>query len=222
MKTSFTLPILCVTLSRIATSLALLFIALPNNAFSQSPITTVSINSVSSEYPGIEASHLLTSDGFGSGNPATFTNVYLPGDIWETMPYQVQGTNWIIFDLGASYDLASFHVWNLNILNYTGRGISSMTLLTSNNGTTYTNQGTLNLTQGTGSSDYSGQDFNAPWTNVRFVEFAGIYSFQNGGDDAGHMGLSKVQFTAVPEPASLVMMLGFGILGATLVRQRKV
>lgn len=213
-----------VKFSAVILSVILVF-SMYNTAFSQSLITTVSIQSVSSEYPTIEATHLLTNDGFGPGTPATFTNLYITADIWQTLPYQAQGTNWIIFDLGANYDLASFHIWNLNFYNsgtnYTGRGISRLTLLTSDNGTTYTSHGTITLNQGTGSTSYTGDDFNAPWTNVRYVEFSNLYSFQNGNDDAGHMGLSKVQFSAVPEPASSTLVIGIGFLATSLFRRRK-
>jgi hypothetical protein len=185
----------------------------------QTLITTVSILGVSSEYPGIEATHLLTPDGFGAGNPPAFTNLYEPADIWETMPYQAQGVNWVAFDLGGLYDLAGFHVWNFNVFHvgndYTGRGVSSMTVRTSADNITWTSRGTFNLTQADAQPTYIGQDFTAGWDGVRYVKFDNLYSYQNTPDNAGHIGLSKVAFTAtaIPEPASIAALFGLAVLG---------
>ena len=209
--------------------MALLLTALasaPVPGSAQTLITTVSILGVSSEYPGIEATHLLTTDGFGPGNPPTFTNVYVPADIWETLPYQSQGVNWVAFDLGGIYDLAGFHIWNFNVtnsgLNYTGRGVSSMTVLTSADNVTWNTHGTFTLAQANALPTYIGQDFAAGWDGVRYVKFDSLYSFQNGPDDAGHIGLSKVTFTAaaVPEPASIAALFGLAVLGSLIWRRR--
>jgi len=215
--------------SRLVLRVALLLLVLacaPALASAQGLINTVSILGVSSEYPGIEASHLLTADGFGAGNPPTFTNDYVPADIWETMPYQPGGVNWVAFDLGGTFDLAGFHVWNFNVvsgLNYTGRGVSSMTVLTSADNVTWTSRSTVTLAQAPALPTYIGQDFSAGWTDVRYVKFAALYSFQNGGDDAGHMGLSKVEFsgTAVPEPAGVAAWCGLGGLVLVFWRRRQ-
>ena len=118
------------------------------------------------------------------------------GSMWNS-GYQPAGADHaptITFDLGKTYTVNSFHVWNYNEKGYTSRGFQSVDVSASPDGKTYTPAGTYTFDQADGTPDYAGQEIRlkAPVTG-RFVQFHAASTYR--GDDPG--GLSSVEFNAV-------------------------
>jgi hypothetical protein len=75
-------------------------------------------------------------------------------------------SHWIKYDLGYTYILGELHIWNINDPDHLGRGAMQIAIDISTDGTTWTEQGTYFLAQGSGSSIYEGDDI----TNFDDVE----------------------------------------------------
>lgn len=111
---------------------------------------------------------------------------------------------YLIIDLGASYTVASVHVWNYNELDgFSRRGAQQIQILSSGTAMgSYTLRDTLALAQAPGTNGYMGQglNFTAPFT----AQYIRLNITSNYGDST-YSGLSEVEFstTAVPEPAAL-------------------
>lgn len=84
---------------------------------------------------------------------------------------------WIIWDLGANYNLGSFHVWNYNETgtDFPKRGVQQVEILTSATAAPgpgdWVSRGTFTLSQGTGSAGYAGQTLPFRFDDVRLVKF---------------------------------------------------
>ena len=186
----------------------------------------VTIKSVSSEFTNsgwdLTAAHLVDGSGLSGGLHAQ-TN--FPGDeSWQTISQT--GTGNVVFDLGAVYSLASLHVWNLNFYSpYNGRGAKDVEVLISMDTISWDSMGAFVFDMATGLDDDHGFAIDASgWDATRYVQFD-IKSNFNGEDNAGHVGLSEVQFstraqqTVVPEP-STALLLGVGLGGLAFACRR--
>jgi hypothetical protein len=209
--------------------LALLLVSSPTLA---APITGVTIETVSSEYTNgwdLAAVHVIDGSGL-SGSPATHSQIAYPGgQSWQTISQT--GTAQIVFDLGASYALSSIHVWNLNFYApYNGRGAKDVVISISSDLTGWSSAGTFVFSMATGLNGDPGFDilFGSALGEARYVEF-NILSNWGGSDNAGHVGLSEVQFyadardpgpAAVPEPTT-VLLIGLGLAGLAGARRYK-
>ncbi len=134
-------------------------------------ITPVSATA-SSSYSDRTPVKTIDSSGLSSGlhdNNASnmwLTNINLP-------------TNdpWIIWDLGANYNLGAFHVWNYNEAgtDFPKRGVQQVEILTSAVAAPgpgdWVSRGTFTLSQGTGSAGYGGQTLPFRLDDVRLVKF---------------------------------------------------
>ena len=182
-----------------------------------SPITGATIDSVSSEWrsgPDMHADNLINGSGITAGTQTTAL-----ADMWETMPYQSSAS--VAFDLHGRYDVGSFHVWNFNYPNYTGRGVHTLDILTADEDKVWRTPTAYEFAAASGTAGDPWQEFSlsVPWTNTRYSKFDKMV-YYGGGDSAGHIGLSEVQFTAaVPEPASLALLVLGGI---ALLRRRSI
>ncbi len=100
--------------------------------------------------------------------------------------------HWIRYDLGGNYNLNHTKIWNYNAPGLTDRGLNSVAVDYSLDGTTWTALGTFNWPEANGTVDYSGitgPNFNG--TTARYVLITGI---SNHG--AACYGFSKVLFNA--------------------------
>ena len=198
-------------------------------------ISGVTVSSVSSQIGSPfarQATNLVSGAGFNS-TPGGFS-ITPDGTMWLSNGNGAFGggvdlSPSITFDLGAIYALSSARVWNYNENSggsaaYTARGVSTMTVSTSTDGTTFGSFANITLTQAPGSDsvDFS-QSFGLNGS-AEFIRFANMASF---GGDYGFVGLSQVQFSGllasaaqdVPEPVSM-LLLGCGVLAMAASRRR--
>ena len=213
------LPIsVCIMLISAGSSSAALINILPGNVSS------------SSEIPGFDRinDYIVDGSGLSGGQHNSGAN----GVAWLSSGDAFGGEDtdpWVIFDLGATYTINSFHVWNYNESAGGGlftRGVNAVTVeygttlvgIDTVGGVSGTVAGITNFAIANGQNTYTGQAFNAftPF-NARYIKFD-INS--NHGGDNNFYGLSEVQFDGVlvPEPGSLAL-LGFG--GLTLIMRRR-
>lgn len=163
----------------------------------------------------------------GSGMTAgTHENGPPDGTMWLSTGDAFGGQDldpYVIFDLGDTYSITSFQVWNYNELagasnDLTGRGVNAVSVqygLTNTLGSTV--PGITNFARADATDTYAGEVFNGftPF-NARYIKFD-IDS--NHGGDNNFYGLSEVQFTGtlVPEPTSLALLS----LGGLLIARRR-
>jgi hypothetical protein len=192
------------------------------------PITGVTIEGVSAEFTDsgwdLRAVNVVNGSGL-SGTPALHAVIAYPaGNSWQTDTSS--GTGWITFDLGTEYSLARLHVWNLNFYGpYNGRGGKDVDIYTSLNGIDWTNEGRYLFLIATGLDGDPGFDIAAgTWSTARYVRLDILNNF-GGTDNAGHVGLSEVQFfadegAAIPEPGTVWLLLA-GVSAMAIGRLRK-
>lgn len=124
---------------------------------------------------------------------------------------------WLVFDLGAAYDLTAALVWQYNVDFGLDRGVRGIAVALSADGIGFTQvlEGTLAKADGLPAAAQTLQLNGA----ARYVRFD---LRNNYGDQYTWTGLSEVRFdgAAVPEPGSWAMMIGgFGMIGAALRRR---
>ena len=182
-------------------------------------ITGVAIEEFYSEFAAANrlAIYIIDGTGFEINGPGTHSRLTAPEGFWESNGSAI-ADQYIIFDLGAQYDLASTTVWNYNEWYgalYTGNGVDEMEISVSPDNVGYTNLGPVNVDEAPGDEFISfGHTIPLVASGVQYVKFD-INSSISGG---GYVGLSEVRFTEIPEPATMVL-LGLGGLG--LLRRRR-
>lgn len=195
--------------------LALTVLALPLRA---DLVTNVSIYAVSSEYTqapwDLRAVHVVDGSGL-SGSPVGHAVTDPAGNSWQTISQT--GTGDIQFDCGSVCQLTNVHVWNLNFYApYNGRGANQVTIRTSTNALTWTTEGTYSFTMASGAAGDPGFDIDpAGWRPARYVEFQILNNF-GSSDNAGHVGLSEVQFSAAPQAPTPTQISRLEIDGQTV------
>lgn len=181
-------------------------------------VSNVSIYSVSSEYTlapwDLSAVHVVDGSGL-SGSPAGHAATDTSGNSWQTISQTGSGD--IRFDLGKVCQLTNVHVWNLNFAApYNGRGANQVTISTSTNGSTWNIEGTYTFTPASGVANDLGFDINpAGWHTARYVDFQILSNF-GGADNAGHVGLSEVQFSAATEIPAPIRISGLSYMNQTV------
>lgn len=216
-------------MSRISVAgILMVLLVIATNGFAAN-ITGVTIESVSSEYTlspwDLRAVHIVDGSGLASGGHAVTDP---SGNSWQTITQS--GTGNIIFDLGEVYTLDRLHIWNLNFYDpYNGRGASIVAISTSLDNSNWNyNIGNVQFQKASGFSNDPGFDLNASsWGNARYVQF-NILTNWGGSDNAGHVGLSEVQFFSkdiqnnpVPVPSAL-FLLASGILALAGASRKRI
>jgi hypothetical protein len=166
-----------------------------------------------------------TIDGSGlTGN--THTNA--PDDTMWLSDGGVEATGdvTITWDLGASYGLTGFHLWNYNESagGNSNRGVAVADILVSttsdfSSGVT-SFLGYSSFLQASGSSADPGADYAFPGdvtATGRYVRFQNMDNFPTA--DA-YIGVAEIQFTAIPEPTSFAILC-LGTTGLLRVARRR-
>ncbi len=109
-------------------------------------------------------------------------------------PSSLRGSsNWISYDLGHLYKLGTLHVWNANEIP--GRGLNSVHIDYSQDGTNWTNLTSTTFAIASGSGSYTGA-VEADFAGI-CARYVVITVVSNHGDGFAN-GLSEVQFNIVP------------------------
>lgn len=123
----------------------------------------------------------------------------------------------ITFDLGSVQSVASMKVWNYNETlpgrpELLGRGVGTADILVAGEDLAFTTLiagQAFNIAPGVEDADF-GQTIPLN-TDARYVK---LDISANAGGDNNFVGLSEVQFNAVPEPSSLLtLIIGLTMLG---------
>lgn len=114
-------------------------------------------------------------------------------DVWHQMtPGNGLGT-FIAFDLGATYNLTTTRIWNLNQGPCcTANGAAGINVSVSTDNISYVPLTSFVLNQGLSTPDEPAQDFSTPATGIRYVKFNIPTGYAPGGE--GFKGLSEVRF----------------------------
>ena len=200
---------------------ALLFLGLA--AFA--PLLPASAAVISIPTGNVTSSSQLTQNPFnrrddflvnGSGLTGNQHGTAPDGNMWLSTGAAFGGVDpdpWVMFDLGATYTINSFHVWNYNEVNLSARSVNSVTVrYGADTGVSSSVAGITGFAQATGLATYTGQAFNGftPF-EARYIKFD--INTNHGGDNSFY-GLSEVRFDGVlvPEPSSL-LLAALGLLG---------
>lgn len=160
------------------------------------------------------AAHSRTPGGTMWLNQGTFGNV--PPEQFDTDPF-------IVFDVGAETSLDRVVIWNYNealpgrddLLN---RGIKTADILVAGDDlvfTTLIEAQELTIAPGTDDVDF-GQAIDLAGVTARYIKLDNLVNF---GNNENFVGLSEVQFYAVPEPGALTLLAMSSLL--LLFRRRK-
>jgi len=137
----------------------------------------------------------------GSGLNENDEHSNLQEDMW--LAGDTDATPWIQFDLEQIQKLEKVHVWNHNTQTETilGFGIKEALIESSLDGESWTEVGTVELSQATGMADYPGEDVDLGGVVARFIRITGLSNFSILG--LPQKGLSEVRFYAMPMRARL-------------------
>ena len=178
-------------------------------------VIAVSDVTATSSWGSMPAVDIINGNGLDTSSiPPVHSSLPLNWYYWESQPFLCNPTCSVglTFDLGSVYTVDSFRVWNFNYVNqagpYTGRGVRNVSISTSVDGASYGSALPFEFAQAPGTDTYTGELFSGlGWTDTRYIKFD-IGSYWGGGDSAGHVGLSEIQFysDAVPEPSTALLL----------------
>jgi len=177
------------------------------NALLRSPVAV----EVSSTHYENDKQHLIDGSCMsGTGLDATHTNGLGFATMWLSSNAVGVANEWIEFDLGGELELIAAAVWQYNQtttsagnpLDYTDRGVRSMTISIAGSDKSYTEYGTVSLDRAQRYDTEPAQLLNLRARGVRYVKFA-VNS--NWGASGNRVGLSEVQFL-YKRTGSLIMI----------------
>lgn len=196
---------------RLTLSIAALVAISFQMASAQIPATIHSVSSNLKDVSGFDrtAEYVVDGAGFAGGTHS----INPEGTMWLNngtfaAPNDLEPE--ITFDLGSVQDIASMKVWNYNETlpdrsELLGRGVGSADILTAGEDlvfSTLISGQAFDIAPGVEDIDF-GQTIDLN-TSARYVK---LDILGNAGGDNDFIGLSEVQFNAVPEPASLITIL---------------
>lgn len=193
-------------------------------ASAQIPATIHSVSSNLKDVTGFDrtAEYVVDGSGFSDGthsiNPEA--NMWLNNGTFAE-PNDLEPE--ITFDLGSVQDVASMTVWNYNETlpnrpELLGRGVGSADILVAGEDLVFSTliaSQAFDIAPGVEDVDF-GQTIGLN-TSARYIK---LDILGNSGGDNNFVGLSEVQFNAVPEPASLMGLL-LGLAVVTASRRRR-
>ena len=167
---------------------------------------------------------LINNSGVNAGStgdavPATWnalTSTYQYYGWLLAHDFSTEGSTDLTFDLGDSYQVEAFHVWNYAWQAALGRCTKDITLQYSTDGTTWTTAQDFTLAQEkTEVTELRGNTYTLD-TPVTASYMRMVVKSNYGDTDA--VGMGEVRFIGVvPEPATIGLLL-FGIIG--FIRRR--
>lgn len=188
----------------------------------------------------------INGAGLPGGTPALsgFHSTTFSDGWWSLPTASTPGPQQITVNLSAVYNVNTIHIWNYNEGGQTLRSTKNVEiyvspdgivanlvkLVTAGAGTHNNGSGDFLLPQGLGAATYGGFDLDLSGVtnasllnNVRLIQFKPLDSYgstpQNAFPDG--VGLSEVQFGAVPEP-SAALLGGLGVVALLRRRRRNV
>jgi len=101
-------------------------------------------------------------------------------------------SHWIMYDLGAEHVLGEMQVWNINDPSHLDRGFNQVYIDFSSDGSTWTELGLFNFSQGSGESIYEG--FEAADFEENHARYVLLTADSNYGGDC--YGISEIKIDA--------------------------
>jgi hypothetical protein len=142
---------------------------------------TVTTNSDDDEAMGIQ-----TVNGSGLTGGKTHDASWAAG--W--LSPEVTGA-WITFDFGDVYPLGQIHYWNSNESGYTNRGVNSVTIEYSTDGSNFFNAGTYTFEKASGLANYVGSDGpDLSGISAKYIKF----NINSSHGSAWGVGLAEIKF----------------------------
>ncbi len=197
-------------------TLGFVFACSIESAVAQIPASIQSVSSNLGDVSGFDriADHLVS----GAGLVGQTHSINPEGTMWLNTGTFAEPNDLepeITFDLGSVQPLASMKVWNYNETlpnrpELLGRGVATGDILVAGEDLMFSslipNQ-SFDIAPGVEDVDF-GQVIGLMGTDARYVK---LDISANHGGDANFVGLSEVQFFAVPEPTGgLALLLGVG------------
>ena len=174
-------------------------------------VTPVGVTA-SNSYGGAPVANLINSSGMDFNTAAgRHDNHGLSGTMWMSNGGTV-ANEWLVFDLGASYDLSHAYIWQMNqghAVNAGGaRNTRTMDIYVSPDNVTYTQVGdTRTLATADGSNPaLPAETVSLAASNVQYVKFDILTAGSGLANE--YVGLSEVRF----EDASVPPPPGMGLL----------
>ncbi|MEM6472620.1 MAG: discoidin domain-containing protein, partial [Planctomycetota bacterium] len=147
-------------------------------------IGTISVASASSERDASSSAPRTLGSGFFSGS-----NVHdsrQRSGNWESA--DGDSTPSITYDLGKQHDLGSIRIWNYNYRFATERGAKLVNVFVSDDNEDFVRVKTIELEEGPGSDDYTGEKFELDGIEARYLKLQILES--HGA--SGNVGLAHV------------------------------
>ncbi|MFW6133372.1 MAG: discoidin domain-containing protein [Planctomycetota bacterium] len=164
---------------------------------------------------------LETGDALPATWPTHSTNT---GDVCGLNSAQYHPCcNWLQWDLGDVYEMTGFHLWNIN--NTPDYGFKDITAHVSDNASDWSTVSISpeDLAEASGLASYEGEDYAFDGTvSARYVKFHAFETYKgplSSNPWNGIAGVSEIRFTAVPEPATMGLIV-LGGVGLLLKRRR--
>ncbi|TLD69381.1 hypothetical protein FEM03_17185 [Phragmitibacter flavus] len=171
--------------------------------------------------PALVTSGPTHTETFGTNTARFFNNANLENQNGQGTSFTPAGVS-LTFNLGDTYDIGGLWLWNYRegTGNRLNRGIDSVFVEFSTNGTDWTNGQTINPALINSSGQAQSLTFTGTNTGIQFIRFS---SFSNFGpaENSNFIGFSEIRFTAeaIPEPG--ISLLGtMGLMALTLRRRR--
>jgi hypothetical protein len=193
-------------------------------ASAQIPATINAVSSNLKDVSGFDrtAEYVVNGAGFSAGTHS----INPEGTMWLNNGTFAEPNDLepeITFDLGSVQAIGSMKVWNYNETlpgrpELLGRGVGSADILVAGDDLVFSTliaAQAFDIAPGVEDVDF-GQTIDLN-TSARYVK---LDILGNAGGDNNFVGLSEVQFNAVPEPASLLaLLIGLGLL--TVSKRRR-